>query len=415
METLRAACARVEAAALARSGGGAGGAKRGKKRASDGLDDGSVDDVDMSDQRVVTLEKAIDAFVPAVPLPDERERASQRNHRGTGAKNHKLSATQEAERMERAKLALQHLQEQLSAWPLASLREVELEHQQLAKKEYKRALLRKEVDVNRVLWKPRALFDCELNPNDPRARARADAGEKVGRTAEEIAKMPADAMIWIELFHPVKQGYLVMDVIVLGSTPLVAFKDIIYCLRDVQAAREGHAASKNGFMFIEGVFFNDMRGPDPVDYSEPLLEFQRRDRLMAPGAPIEMNVKGKGFTAMDMDGVKFEDVRLTIGRPYVMTHQGRCEHKWRVRDVRLPHSIDEKDKDMFPLVIREGREYRRGCSVCGVFDAAHVTYGDKMASESPSFFCKLCFDAVHCDAQGTRLYNDFEEYPYDHE
>jgi hypothetical protein len=59
--------------------------------------------------------------------------------------------------------------------------------------------------------------------------------------------------------------------------------------------------------------------------------------------------------------------------------------------------------------------FRRGCGVCGVFDSAFVTYSDRMASESPAFFCKICYDTVHCDAQGNKVYNDYEQYTYDHE
>ena len=357
------------------------------------------DDIEMETHRAVTLERAIESLMPSVPSVEE-DAGRARNHRGTGAKNHQLTFQEEAQKAEKARLMTKHLSEQTAMAPLASMREVELEHKQLEARDYKRALLRKEVDVTQVMWKARELFDCE-----------------VGGVRHDAAATPTgeEAMIWIELYHPVKQGYLLMDVIVRGSTPLAAFKDMIYCLRDVQAAREGHPPSKNGFLFIEGVFYNDMRTPGATDYSEHLIEFQKKNALMAPGAPVKMNNEGKGFTARDMEGVKFSQVPLTIGRPYVMTHQGKCEHKWRVRDVRMPHSDDETRNEMFPLVIREGRVYRRGCSVCGVFDSSHVTYGDKLAAESPSFFCKLCFDAVHCDVDGKLMYNDFEDYQYDHE
>ena len=55
-----------------------------------------------------------------------------------------------------------HLSEQTAMAPLASMREVELEHKQLEARDYKRALLRKEVDVTQVMWKARELFDCEV-------------------------------------------------------------------------------------------------------------------------------------------------------------------------------------------------------------------------------------------------------------
>jgi snRNA-activating protein complex subunit 3 len=342
-------------------------------------------------------------------------------HRGSGArqKREKLEGLEEEidQKMEEAKKLSEKVIGEKAQAPLASIREVELEMKKLAQKEYRRALLRKEVDVTRVAWKPRPLLDWEVDRSDATAVAMAKFGEKRARLESEVgAKLTGeDAIIWIELFHPVKQGYLLQDILVLGSTPLVSFKDIIYCLRDVQAEREGHALTKNGFLFIEGVFYNDLRSPNAVDYSEPMLDYQRKDALTAPGAPVEMNIVGKGFTAADMRGVRFCDVPLTIGRPYVMTHQGKCEHKWRVRDVRAPHADDDTDKRLYPLVIREGRVFRRGCSVCGVFDSTHVTYADRMAAESPSFYCKLCFDAVHCDVHGNKLYNDFEEYTYDHE
>jgi snRNA-activating protein complex subunit 3 len=391
------------------------GASKGKKTkgslagASADASGGGVEDIDMSDLRAVTLEKALDSLMPSVQLPSE---TNQVKHRGQGAK-HQKAATQEEE--EKAKKAVEVSKELTTATktaPLASMREVELEMKQLQQRAYKRALLRKEIDIQCVAWKPRELIEFERA-----SPLFAPVGEKRARDENAVAAPPngQDVMIWIELFHPVKQGYLVMDVIVRGSTPIVCFKDMIYCLRDVQAKREGHAPSKNGFLFIEGVFYNDMRSPDAVDYSEPLLDYQKKDGLTAPGAPVEMNMSGKGFTAQDMHGVKFADVPLHIGKSYVMTHQGKCEHKWRVRDVRLPHNEDDTAHDMFPLVLREGRVFRRGCGVCGVFDSAFVTYSDRMASESPAFFCKICYDTVHCDAQGNKVYNDYEQYTYDHE
>jgi len=362
----------------------------------------------MTDVRTVTLEKALDELIPSLSTLESGEKRAR--HRGQGAKHKKAASAEEVEKANKAIEMSKELATSTATAPLASMREVELEMKQLQQRAYKRALLRKEIDIQSVAWKPRELLEFEKD-----SPLFAPVGEKRARATEASSYSGQDVMIWIELFHPVKQGYLVMDVIVRGSTPLVCFKDIIYCLRDVQAKREGHSPAKNGFLFIEGVFYNDMRSPDPVDYSEPLLDYQKKDGLAAPGAPVEMNMSGKGFTAQDMHGVKFSDVPLHIGKSYVLTHQGKCEHKWRVRDVRLPHTDDDTAHEMFPVVLREGRVFRRGCSVCGVFDSAFVTYSDRMAAESPSFFCKICYDTVHCDASGNKVYNDYELYTYDHE
>jgi len=386
-----------------------------KKSAGKGASSSFKDDLDMSTLRAVSLEKKIDTLLPLASL---NELKRQGDHRGRGAKQIQRNLTKEEvqSRMKGAKTFLDQVCKETSAAPLASIREVELENMQQQHGEYKRSLMRKEADVTEVLWKPRELLDYEIDPNDSGAAERAKHGEKRSRTETDSPRITGqDALIWIELFHPSKPGTVMMDVLVRGSTPLHCFKDIIYCLRDIQAEREGHPPSKNGFIFIEGIFYNDMRSEGAVDYSEPIIDFQRRDSLLAPGAPVEMNISGKGFTAKDMEGVRFCDVSFTIGRPYVMTHQGKCEHKWRIRDARVPHLNDDKENASYPVVLREGRLYRRSCSVCTVFDGVRVLYGDRMSGESPSFFCQICYDVAHCDARGNKLFNDFEEYLYDHE
>lgn len=383
----------------------------GKRGASPGF----KDDVDMSTLRAVSLEQKIDTLLPLASL---KELKREGDHRGRGAKQIQTKLTKEAVQstMKGAKSFLEQVCKETAAAPLASIREVELENLQQQHGEYRRSLMRKESDVTEVVWRPRELLACEIDPNDPGAAERAKHGEKRSRTETDSPKFTGeDSLIWVELFHPSKPGTTVMDILVRGSTPLYCFKDIIYCLRDIQAEREGHPPSKNGFLFIEGVFYNDMRSEGAVDYSEPIIDFQRRDSLLAPGAPPEMNIAAKGFTAKDMEGVRFCDIGFTVGRPYVMTHQGKCEHKWRIRDVRIPHLNDDKENASYPVVLREGRLYRRGCSVCTVFDGVRVLYGDRMSGESPSFFCQICYDVAHCDAQGNKLFNDFEEYLYDHE
>lgn len=51
----------------------------------------------------------------------------------------------------------------------------------------------------------------------------------------------------------------------LGSQPLSALRDRVYCLQDKQL--DG-AHTKSGYFFIEGKFYNDLRDPRALRYSE---------------------------------------------------------------------------------------------------------------------------------------------------
>jgi len=52
---------------------------------------------------------------------------------------------------------------------------------------------------------------------------------------------------------------------VLGSQPLTVLRDAIYCLYDT--IMDGPEV-KSGYFMIENVFYNDMRHPGAIDYSQ---------------------------------------------------------------------------------------------------------------------------------------------------
>jgi hypothetical protein len=58
---------------------------------------------------------------------------------------------------------------------------------------------------------------------------------------------------------------LAQEFLVLGSQPLTALKDRVYCLQNKQLDGP-HTPSS--FFFIEGKFYNDLRDPRAISYSE---------------------------------------------------------------------------------------------------------------------------------------------------
>ena len=101
---------------------------------------------------------------------------------------------------------------------------------------------------------------------------------------------------------------------------------------------------------------------------------------------------------------------MVRGKPYLFCHQGDCEHLLTIRSVRLAHADDPRRAESYPLRTLDGRRFRRKCSMCGVFEARHVTYGDRLAPCSPCFFCETCHDTLHLDAKGAPLYDEYERY-----
>jgi len=48
-------------------------------------------------------------------------------------------------------------------------------------------------------------------------------------------------------------------------------------------------------------------------------------------------------------------------------------------------------------------------------DASYVTVSDRLAPDSPCYFCDQCYRPFHYTFEGKLLYDDFEVYPYVHE
>ena len=66
-----------------------------------------------------------------------------------------------------------------------------------------------------------------------------------------------------------------------GSQRLTDLRDALVCPADVNLRALGMPVP-SGFFYIEGTFYNDMRAPSSMDYSEPIIAFCQQNNLLPP-------------------------------------------------------------------------------------------------------------------------------------
>ncbi len=106
-----------------------------------------------------------------------------------------------------------------------------------------------------------------------------------------------------------------------------------------------------------------------------------------PSAPAST----RELRAACMQDTTLASLALRVGKTYVYTHQGSCEHALRVRDVRRACAADARGRDAYPLLTYATERPRKRCAICDSLLATKVVYGSRLAPESPCFFCDECF------------------------
>ena len=237
-----------------------------------------------------------------------------------------------------------------------------------------------------------------------------------------------EIVLAVEFYHNQRKHDKMQEFLVLGSQPLTALRDRLYCLTD-EIAKKSDLDTKSSYFLIEDVFYNDMRDPDAKDYSQPILQWARESRetterwnrdlgnnprAVIPAIHSETE-NLPNFTAKCMEDTRFSDFQLRIGAQYLYCHQGDCKHIIVIRDIRLAHSKDVQDMAAYPVLKWHARVRHRKCTICNIYQARKVTYEDKLAPACPTFFCEQCYYLLHYDKSGCLLYNDFKVFDYYHE
>jgi snRNA-activating protein complex subunit 3 len=163
---------------------------------------------------------------------------------------------------------------------------------------------------------------------------------------------------------------------VLGSQPLTALRDRIYCLQD-HTLDGPHTPS--ACFFIENKFYNDLRDRRAISYSETIVEWVKAEsRAQHPGLAL--------FDQLDMHTTTFNQLSIRLGSHYQYMHQGDCTHTIIFTQMRMAHAEDVQNARAYPLKPFQARTKRKKCRVCDLYPAAYVTYGDKLANENPFFY-----------------------------
>lgn len=228
---------------------------------------------------------------------------------------------------------------------------------------------------------------------------------------EHVAVMNPEIVLSVEIYHNERKWVKTQEFLVLGRQMLTELRDVICCLTD-QVMQKAGQYDPSGYFLIEDVFYNDLRHPSAIDYSEPIFNWLRNSKNEAVKKweciiNGELQQKQKAllgsvstshlphFKAVDMHKARFCDVRFRLGAGYLYCHQGDCKHTIVIRDMRLIHPEDVHSRAAYPIVTFQLKQRSQKCSVCKIYMAAKVTVDDKWAQDNPCYFCDYCYSLLH--------------------
>ncbi len=320
-------------------------------------------------------------------------------------------------------------------------------------------------DRDRDFFKRRRTWVEQHALESRKEAARLEQGLDAG-TLTGAERVPTDELVFrVLVYLPRSPAFVSEEFLLLGSTPLTALRDAIYCVMDVnvrnvdgmlreEAAMQGNTEAGCGDKSLKDEILRDDRAYFAVNGPSKVVKFyedrRNRDKKGIDGGergpraargsgsrvsggkasvddlslPIVEHLRDQGqeCAVMSMERVSFGELGDISfdkeGRPMLYGHQRCCEHLVKVVDVRIFNpATDAPWKQQYPFrVYAPGHliEHRRVCEVCSTASASRVTFGDKNTPHSPYYWCDECFGKLHVDAGGNLLYRDFLVYPYEH-
>ncbi|KAF9193886.1 small nuclear RNA activating complex, polypeptide 3 [Haplosporangium sp. Z 767] len=143
------------------------------------------------------------------------------------------------------------------------------------------------------------------------------------------------------------------------------------------------------------------------DYSQVIVDWinenpRRRD------APGFRNIEKKY-----MHDTLIQDLSIRLQQPYLLVHQGNCEHILMFKDLRLfSQQHDDLNRLSYPRTLYRTKKTHHLCRMCNSSPAYYITVDDRLAGETPCYFCEQCYNGFHYDADGNILYDDFRVFLY---
>ncbi|CAK8564508.1 unnamed protein product [Lathyrus sativus] len=248
---------------------------------------------------------------------------------------------------------------------------------------------------------------------------------------EHIPVQNPEVVLFVEIYHNVRKGVKIQELLILGGQTLTVLRDKICCSTD-QIMQKAGEHDPSGYFLIEDVFYTDLRDPSAIDLTRPILDWLRNSKEEAQ-KKWECIINGKlqlkqkavigeasvsqlpRFASLQMHRTRFCDLSFRLGSGYLYCHQGDCTHTLVIRDMRLIHADDVHNQAVYPIVTFQLKMVFKKCRVCKIFRATKVTVDDKWAPENPCHFCDECFSLLHLAEDGSPLYTNFLEYDYNHD
>ncbi|OQR67307.1 hypothetical protein BIW11_13601 [Tropilaelaps mercedesae] len=120
------------------------------------------------------------------------------------------------------------------------------------------------------------------------------------------------------------------------------------------------------------------------------------------------------FEVRDIGTVRFVDLTLRLGRPYVYMHNGECQHHLVFNDIRLLNEQrDDMDTNNYPMLLaqRVHQQVNVVCQICNRGPAEWVITDHPKMRLDPTHICDSCNRTVNYDAEGKKKY-DFKLFTY---
>ncbi|KAF5284140.1 hypothetical protein FQR65_LT00140 [Abscondita terminalis] len=199
------------------------------------------------------------------------------------------------------------------------------------------------------------------------------------------------------------------EIIALGSTRLDELRDAIKCSSDLGLCVEADELESNnlnidpkrlypsGFFFIDDTFYNDLRCPNSIDYSDVIRQWGRERDI----APLHVS---------SMATTQIKELTPRFGYPYVYVHQGNCEHIFVFSDAWVLSASDNLNSKRYPIFTGGHYKYSKLCHICGKTSAKWICLDSDRLPQDCMLFCNVCFQSYNYNDEG-RVGN-FKAYPY---
>ncbi|GBP21755.1 snRNA-activating protein complex subunit 3 [Eumeta japonica] len=218
---------------------------------------------------------------------------------------------------------------------------------------------------------------------------KASPSVDVEKVSTDMLLQPGKELIYrIRLYRPFVHGckiksnrspQLCRDLIMLGSQRLSILRDNITCPNDfgprIDTTMEVHLDVNakeifpSGFLFINNVFYNDMRSKKSIDYSAPIRAWAQR--------------RGIGeFQHKNMDEVRLDELEIKLG--YM---EGNCEHLFTISEIRLLGAQDQLNPLAYPYETVYSGANLVYCNTCAEFASKWVVVGSDRVPFDPAFLC----------------------------